>query len=304
MEKWIHPAFLISAMLIGSGCDMFPKSVSHEVGLEAPVFSPSPYSDSPRIDQSGTRILYYRAPYMYENGTWAFSNDTSGVWIYDMPSGANRKLADGLCAIWGPQDEWIVINQNGSLRKYRIDGIEIDWESQVVLTLGGSQRPEWNFGRNLISFTSLTDTPVGAGGTYTIRPDGTGLTRVYDAGFGHSWHPDGDIIYLDRPSSSINALRHIVAYDVALSKPAGIYLRDDALSVSFPQISKDGSKVLFFSSYKIYIHDIGLNTLIYLTDGRKAPSWSNDGRYVLYGRNDGIYKYDIQSKAEMILVKN
>ena len=147
----------------------------------------------------------------------------------------------------------------------------------------------WSPDGSRIAFEGWDDTSTGRNGIYTaLSTDGSDLFRVTDSGQDHdvpmNISPDGSQIFFQRAESL-----YVVGADGTGEHqitPAGTPV--DSIGTAGGRLSPDGNLILFVSSGVIWsIRADGSDRTSVFQDFQKrlpiTPTWSPDGRFILFG---------------------
>jgi TolB protein len=248
---------------------------------------------NPAWSPNGTRIAFLRARYTgHSDRAWLFVAAANGTDV--------RRLAKcGYCGVqyggglgWSPDGRWIAFSRNwGHQESIWIVGAA-GGEPRRLTNCGGAcadVQPTWSPNERLLVFQRVSSTPRGSG-LFTIRPSGSGLTRIAAEGSYPQWSPDGDRIVFDPTPDSI-----------AVANADGTHLRvlfsgARGTGPGAPSWSPDGRKLVFFKTPrrpKGYVAEVwtmnadGSNKKRLYRSGCcvsewAPPVWSPDGRQIAF----------------------
>jgi TolB protein len=138
----------------------------------------------------------------------------------------------------------------------------------------------------------------------TVHPDGTGLTRLTsDSGTesAPAWSPDGStVVYAARAGGpwqlwTMNA-------DGTGQRP----LTSDSLDHQNPAVSPDGSQVAYYGQRNgrdwVFVESLRGPIAPRVIAAGVFPGWAPDGRSVVFGRNDSLFRAGLDGSAPQLLV--
>ncbi|KAL4922039.1 hypothetical protein BDW62DRAFT_197276 [Aspergillus aurantiobrunneus] len=245
--------------------------------------------DSVVLSPNGTLAAFVSTAHGYRANIWILDLRTGARWnVTDTPqTAANQTLMNGYFRpSWSPDGQWLAFSSDRNT----------DWAGHGEPTFQGLSG--WEHSQEL--------------SIYVIRPDGSGFRQVackpgYSLG-SPKWSPDGRrIVYYEmtreatwgahRPESVDSTSSIIVSVDFATARDR--------------QVEVDGAGVKAFPHYitdsTIGYHLKGTSKEgIYTTDGAylnktiRSPSWSPDGRMIVYEKtawnvrpmNKKMYSWD------------
>lgn len=206
-------AYWPGALSVPTTMDLFQSTKDGR--LTAPVISTSDIEHDPEWSRDGSRLSFTRT-----------TNDRAGVasiWIADADgSGLRRLVVDPISppdsyndqwgATWSPDGASIAFHRTigtteEGLAVINADGTGLRWILQDI-NVG---RPSWSV-NGLIAFSN-------GGSIWTIRPDGSGLTRVTTSGRAvvPRWSRDGRRLAFVEDVGTANA----TAYDIVTMRADG-----------------------------------------------------------------------------------
>ena len=190
---------------------------------------------------------------------------------------------------WSPDGERIVYIADGRLTVMRSDGTSKKVLAPFVEVVNAA--PEWSPDGRRIAFVGIDNDPTHPNAVYTVRPDGTELTKLGATVSVPSWSPDGSRIAFLMPEESGEV--SLYTLDSGGADPQQVWsLGETSIWADNLSWSPDGSAILYASAdgevVAISTEDVE-EKVLFRTAGRWA-AWSADGSRTavlmdLYGDN-------------------
>jgi len=245
-------------------------------------------------DGSGLRSVAENAadPHWEPHGArLAFSARVSGedqVSTLDVESGARTVVGSGSSPAWSPdgrsiafvhsdpktfRSDLFVGPADGSARPMQLTHVDHEF---------GAGQPSWSPNGTSITFTFFSFGPGSA--VYTIRPDGSQLTRLSD-GSNSSWSPSGSKIAFIAASGAVRVMRADGTDLRQLRGHASIY-------PPAPAWSRDGKRVLvqhlrYDGQFDLFVSNgdgTGRRRLMRTPQDEFLPAWSPDRSRIAFVR--------------------
>jgi Tol biopolymer transport system component len=227
--------------------------------------------------------------------TFARSADRGGgLYVIGFDGRGMKRLTSGLdeAPAWSPDGRRVAFSRTPDRgHSYEIDVMTAKGARPRALTHGGyAQFPSWAADGSRIVFSASggrfgrsTD-PSCAPNLWTMRPDGSGLSRLVRAGVEPAYSPDGRRIAFVRPDARDRPWMYIVGSSGRGVRRVGVG--------DHPSWSPDGR-------YVVVQRGVGLNQfadlwLLRVSDGRatrlthtptvseQGPAWSLDGHWIAF----------------------
>jgi Tol biopolymer transport system component len=283
-------AFCTGVVLLVA-CDdppVAPPSADDECDRNGGNLFPFPmHHENPAWSRQGL-IAYEDRGIVEVHGTGAFEIDPNlaGIWILDPQTGQKTRLiSPGTNPHWSPDGSRIVFDA-GHLFVVDVDG----GDPQQLTWDGRNAFPSWSPDGGWIAYDS--DLTVSNRTIWIVRADGTQHTEV-GGGIGArmpTWHPDGQTLAFIHyvvgllPSAEL----HVMSSRGDHIQRVSHNLTDD----TFPEFSPDGGWIAYGGQV---VHGDGLPQVFVIggdgsgahqltTEGGYHPSWSPDGRKIVFTR--------------------
>jgi Tol biopolymer transport system component len=212
------------------------------------------------------------------SGTYLTSDSLAGIWILDPETGDKRRVLPwGRSPDWSPDGTQLVVS-TGQIYALNVDGTGL----RRLTSAGRNFFPAWSPDGEWIAFDSNYTLPLDA--IWIMRSDGSERRVIGPPGARMpEWGPDGSVIVHIRGGLHV-ATMTTQGNDIHQLTASG----EDA----HPEYSPDGSRI----AYK-HLGPVGLPQVWVMnadgseqrqltTLGGGQPSWSPDGRRIVFSRED------------------
>ena len=252
----------------------------------APLKKPlSPGNALPALSPDGTRIAYVAQ----QSGL----GKSAAITVSALDGTSGRRLTQdekfNTHPAWSPDGTRIAYIADGRLTVMRADGTNARVLAPFVEVVNAA--PEWSPDGRRIAFVGIDNDPTHPNAVYTVRPDGTELTKLGATVSVPSWSPDGSRIAFLMPEESGEV--SLYTLDSGGADPQQVWsLGETSIWADNLSWSPDGSAILFASAdgevVAISTEDVE-EKVLFRTAGRWA-AWSADGSRTavlmgLYGDN-------------------
>jgi Tol biopolymer transport system component len=213
---------------------------------------------------------------------WVITSDSlAGIWVLDPETGDKRRVLPwGRSPDWSPDGTQLVVT-TGQIYTVNVDGSNL----RRLTSAGRNSFPAWSPDGEWIGFDSNYTLPTDA--IWVMRSDGSQRQVVGPIGARMlEWHPLG---------SSIVHIRE--AFHVATMTAQGTDIRELTTNAEYfhPEYSPDGSRIAYErfgppwpSPPQVWVMNAdGSDQRQLTTRGGGWPSWSPDGRRIVFVRDDG-----------------
>ena len=249
-------------------------------GIDPPL--PLITDGDPAWSPNGDMIAYYHAQ--------RADSEQSGIYLI-RTDGTERKfiIYAGGNPSWSPNGKWLAIDQLGDGHIYKLS-VETGEHFRLTNGIKGNFFPQWCPDSNRIVFSSDDFVPFDQRGIYIVNSDGSNKRLLYSSvtkptGSDPIWTPDGKkIIFCGQGE---NEKYPLMSFDT-LSKNIESIKSFNAW-ISFPRMSPNGKKIVFEkglgpdnNELEIWIMNSDGKYLTRLRKGGMNPSWSPDGKYIVY----------------------
>lgn len=260
-------------------------------------------------NSDGTRILYLHTD---DSGNIPRQNQ---IYVYDLNSKERYKIFDGpgLNPDWSPDEQWITFH-TGSIPEiiYKYSPAS---DSLVQLTGEGTLADfrntsiaRWSPDGSRILFTIIAGTPRGL---VTMSAEGEDAEIIVPIAVGGNWFPDGEhIVYVNWDNDMPNdRQRQLHMSNSDGSNPVKLTDLENSMYVSSPDVSPDGTKVVFVHQsrpgsldlYQFSLNDGSVTQLTNMASGVTVhnPQWNPDGQTVLF---TGTTYGDLRSTSNLYTI--
>jgi dipeptidyl aminopeptidase/acylaminoacyl peptidase len=245
----------------------------------------------------GSRIAFVR-------GRYGGYNESSSTFVYVAAAAGDdaRRLARcGLCGeqygnqlAWSPDGKRIAFIRDATAGGQSLWVVEAEGGEPHRLAKCRTQcrdfQPTWSPNGRLVAFVRATARTPRASGLFTVRSDGSGLTRIASASGHPDWSPDGPRIVFDRSPDSIAVVNADGSHPHTLSAGA------PGTGPGEASWSPDGRKLVFFTTPRRpggFVAEVwtmnsdgsGKQRLYHsgcCVDSWAPPIWSPDGRLIAF----------------------
>lgn len=229
---------------------------------------------SPDWSPDGSTVVYCHVHFSLVGGDLKAFPESSGFWLVNSDGTGARMLRSHLGFMhldWSPDGQWLAFSEDRRIWKLKVTG---DILEQILSNSTGlNDTPMWSPDGRRIAFNRFQSD--GMTGTYTMAANGTDL-RFVGYGGGSSWSPDG------------KRLAYIGYHYIGIRDTNGTNDRKLVTTQSVGNVvfSPDGSKIAFGALIDtiggLYVVDTTGGNLKLLEEGAYEPSWSPDGKRIVY----------------------
>ena len=307
----LPPLFLFATLALWSGCD----AVSEPEPDDDDGWGREPYA---RVGEyfyadwgPDDRLAVRHVP---KDSAGYYHDDQGGLYTINLDGTEKRRVlldreagAPIQTPQWSPDGRWIAFQAGGQLFKVTSDGSDLqqltegeeaklefawspDGEQLLYKVIFGlrKNRGLWVVGADGTGQRPLRKPPVAQQclNCPIAQPNGAhGGGSSWDVQ-GPDWGPRGnEVVYV--AFENVLGDVHLALYDTTTAQVEFIRERRDGGFFN-PKFSPDGSKILFWTSPdRIGLVNREGGRLRWLTEEGKDPSWSPDGRQIVYRRNTG-----------------
>ena len=194
----------------------------------------------------------------------------------------------------GRQIAFIVVPTNYPRNRTQIHIMdERGGRDRVLVRFDGADAsvPEWSLDGTRLLFTQYPNPNGPPGAIYTIKPDGSELTRVpFDPGpYGPpAWEPDGRSFLT---SGKLESARSVILRVSVATGQSTVVLTSDSLALALPKTSPDGSAIVMQGapqrsplSVHVFVANADGTHLRRVTPDsgmQNFPRWSHDGKNIV-----------------------
>ncbi len=298
--KKCYPALLLLIfMFLGAACNQNPADDDEKDDDVLTIMPVAPAIDSyPAWSPDGSTIAFYHHGVVYDAtlDMEVHHPDSVGLWFIS-PDGSNKRmfLRGADLPAWGPRGEWLAFKY-GQIYKIKANG-----DSLTQLTYDGNNYfPAWSSDGGWIAYDSdVDDTKYDI---WVMSVDGENKKNISqesdsaDQGGWRrpGWSPDGNWIIHERYISG-----GLMGTEIIVMDNSGTNARWLAHGSS-PKFSLGGLKIAFHSSmesYGVWVMDSDGSNLKHLTGNGMDPSWSPDGKRIVYtGLEQTLWIMDADGK--------
>ena len=224
------------------------------------------------------------------------TTDSSGLWLMN-EDGTNQRpflvsAIDGIFSRpdWSPDGQWLALGKGAQIYK-----ITVTKDSLVQLTTDPLRKfhPSWSPDGKWIAFSAGAGDPNNFG-IWVVNSDGAEMRHIHCcSGSNPDWSPDGKkIVFPGWPTGSEK--QKLLIMDAHGSNLKVLFNPSDFgfdYGVDHPSFSPDGRKIVFQTKNtetkdaQIWLVNVdGSNPRRLTSNGGIEPSWSPDGRWLVYVR--------------------
>lgn len=270
-----RPEVLIASLVVG----LLFGGTSQVAGQIRPVFPI--HHESPSWSSTGL-IAYHDWGIVYVDsvsGGTITSDSLAGIWVLDPETGDKQRILPwGLNVDWSPDGTRLVVS-TGHIYTLNADGTGL----RRLTSAGRNFFPAWSPDGEWIAFDSNYTLPLAA--IWIMRSDGSERQVIGPTGARMpEWHPSGSLLVHIRE-----------AFHVATMTTQGNDIRFLTANAEYshPEYSPDGSRIAYerlgppFPGPQVWVMNAdGSDQRQLTTRIGGSPSWSPDGRRIVFVRED------------------
>ena len=205
------------------------------------------------------------------------SDSLAGIWVLHPETGEKRRVTPvGRSPDWSPDGTKLVLSTS-QIYSVNADGSDL----RRLTSAGRNFFPAWSHDGEWLAFDSNYTLPVDA--IWIMRPDGSERQVIGPTGARMpEWHPDGSLIVHIRGNWQVATMTH-QGSDIR-------FLTANAQN-SHPEYSPDGSRIAYERKGaglpEVWVMNAdGSDQRRMTTRGGASPSWSPDGRRIVFVLED------------------